>query len=259
MYSIVVDMILGWIISITNGSLIYLPLLQQYSSFSEFQNWYASLPQMKRITGSIKVRKTWPRWVISSVFWILLNFYAAIYVAYFSVAMLWCILGAILSPEKFLPLASGAGVMIACIVYFYISLSKLNKHLTEVVGKIVDDQLKVSIVENINKNPTVNEIINQAENLKLNAFEKILNCYMKVRNLQSIDRDVWNEIMKGNGRALIHLINVNFGVDYTISLGLLGVLRNDPILALDCVYKLSEKLNLDPELNVSIMELIFCP
>ena len=47
------------------------------------------------------------------IFWYFTIFYIILYGFYISVVLVWCILGAVLNPNKFLPLATGAIVIIA--------------------------------------------------------------------------------------------------------------------------------------------------
>jgi hypothetical protein len=178
-------------------------------------------------------------------------------VSYISVILLWSILGAVLNPEKFLPIATGAIVVIVFLGYMYAKLSSINKTLIDVVKSVINDEIKGTMIENFqNKYSDVSKIISQAESLPQSMFHKAINAYMGANNLQSVDKSVTDEIMNGNAGAIATLLNNSLGIDYSIALGLVGVLKDDPIVILDSIYKLSEKLKLDPELNIAIAEII---
>jgi hypothetical protein len=187
----------------------------------------------------------------------MLCLYAALYVSYISVILLWSILGAVLNPEKFLPIATGAIVVIVFLGYMYAKLSSINKTLIDVVKSVINDEIKGTMIENFqNKYSDVSKIISQAESLPQSMFHKAINAYMGANNLQSVDKSVTDEIMNGNAGAIATLLNNSLGIDYSIALGLVGVLKDDPIVIMDSIYKLSETLNLDPELNIAIAEII---
>jgi hypothetical protein len=187
----------------------------------------------------------------------MLGLYAAFYISYISVVLLWSILGAILNPEQFLPIASGALVIIVFIIFMSTKLSTIDKTLHEVVINVVNDQIKSTIIKSFkSKNVDVLKIINKAESLPQSMFHIAINTFMGKCDLQSVDRSVTDEIMKGDVGAIVRLLNENFGIEYSIALGLIGMLKNDPIIILDSIYKLSEKLDLDPKLNITIAEIV---
>jgi hypothetical protein len=187
----------------------------------------------------------------------MLGLYAAFYISYISVVLLWSILGAILNPEQFLPIASGALVIIVFIIFMSTKLSTIDKTLHEVVINVINDQIKSTIIKSFkSKNVDVLKIISKAESLPQSMFHIAINTFMGKCDLQSVDRSVTDEIMKGDVGAIVRLLNENFGIEYSIALGLIGMLKNDPIIILDSIYKLSEKLDLDPELNITIAEIV---
>jgi hypothetical protein len=187
----------------------------------------------------------------------MLGLYAALYISYISVILLWSILGAILNPEKFLPIATGALVVIVFLGFTYVKLSSINKTLTDLVKNVVNDEIKGTMIQSFqNKHVDVSKITSQAKSLTHSLFHKAINTYMGANNIQSVDRSVTDEIMNGNAGAIATLLYNSLGINYSIALGLVGVLKNDPIVILDSIYKLSETLNLDPELNIAIAEII---
>jgi hypothetical protein len=211
----------------------------------------------ERDTGKYVVSLTWKRWFISSLFWTTLMIFTGLYVSYISIILIWCMLGAILNPEKFLPLATGAFAILFSIFFLYTKLKNINKTLIEVVDDTVTDQLRVAMVQSISKkNKDVANIINQAESLPQVMFNKAINAFMSSNNLRSVPRSVTDEILNGNAGAVAKMLNTNIGVDYNISLGLVGMLKNDPAVIIDAIYKISEQLNVDPEINVILAEII---
>jgi len=65
-----------------------------------------------RDTGKYVVSRTWQRIISTYSFWAMIILFVGIYTAYLSMILVWCILGAVLNPQKFLPFATGAVVII---------------------------------------------------------------------------------------------------------------------------------------------------
>jgi hypothetical protein len=133
------------------------------------------------------------------------------YTAYFSVILIWCILGAVLNPEKFLPIAVGAVVVIGFSFLLYTSLKKINKSLEGMVGDTVDQELKTSLMEKMKKdlaklskqrNPPVEESSRV-------QFHKALFSYMEKNNYPTVSRDTTDSILDGDMGALIGMMNKN--------------------------------------------------
>jgi predicted transcriptional regulator with HTH domain len=68
-------------------------------------------------------------------------------------------------------------------------------------------------------------------------------------NQPKIGRDITDKILKGNTGAIAAVMNRFHGIDNNIALGLVETLKNDPVIILDSIYKISEQLGLDPELT----------
>ena len=211
-----------------------------------------------RDTGKYAVSKTWPRWIISSFFWVMVLIFAGFYVAYISVILLWCILGAVLNPEKFLPIATGAMVILVFLGLMYSKLSYIDKTLKEVVSNVVNEQLQGTMIESIQKkaNKAQDELVDKFETMPQLVFNKAINTFMRMNNHPAVDKETTNEILKGNAGAIAKMLHQNCGLDYAIGLGLVGILKNDPVVILDSIYKVSMELDIDPIISVTIAELV---
>ena len=88
------------------------------------------------------------------------------------------------------------------------------------------------------------------------CFYKTLNDRLIEGNYNRVSRRTTDEIMKGNAGSIVDYLSTNLVIDKTVALGLVGILMNDPWTILTWVDKVSEKLNLDPELNTIFTELI---
>ena len=96
------------------------------SGLIELLSFYATGP---RDTGKYVVQKSWIKWFTTILFWVMLLLFIGLYTAYISVILVWCILGAVLNPQKFLPMAVGAVVIIAFAIILYSKLKNINKGL----------------------------------------------------------------------------------------------------------------------------------
>ncbi|CAI2364557.1 unnamed protein product [Moneuplotes crassus] len=207
-------------------------------------------------TGKYPTLLTWERKVVNGVFWSFLMIYLVLYLTYFSIILLWCILGSILSPAKFLPISTGAAVLAACIYYFYATITDVDKNLKDTIGKIVDEQLRNTVIKNIRENSRMKGILEQVENLPQITFNKAFNVFMELNDYPIVNRDLTDEILNGNGGVLVQVLNTNMGIDENVSLALVGIVMNDTSLILECVNSLSIQLNLDPTFNMIFTEII---
>ena len=161
-----------------------------------------------------------------------------------------------LNPEKFLPLASGAGVAIAITYYLYNSLTKTNKDVHEIIDTIVDEEMKQTIIENFEKNPALKFTLENIDNLPQATFNKALNTFFVANNLEEISRDKTDEILNGNISVLTNTLESYLGINSTIGLGVIGILMQDHDLILDSVEKLSKDLKTDPRINKILTRMI---
>jgi len=164
----------------------------------------------QRDTGKYLVIKTWPRWFISTLFWIMLLLFLGLYVAYLSVICIWSILGAVLNPEKFLPIAAGAVVILGVIIFLYARLTRINKILNDVVNGTVNEELRISLFEMLQKqNSTLGDIMSVTNNLPQIMFHRGVNIFMIANNHQSVERSLTDEILQGNASAISNLLHKN--------------------------------------------------
>jgi hypothetical protein len=211
----------------------------------------------QRDTGKYIARYTTPRLIVSMVFWVLIFLYLSIYASYLSVICIWSVLGAVLNPEKFLPVATGAIVIIGVAIYVYVKLRDIDKLFYEVVNTTVNDQLMVTMMNAVkNKTKSLGIEFDSFTSLPEVFFNKALNKFMTSNDLPPVEREISDEILKGNITAIVGLLQNNCGIDECISLGLIGIIMDDNLMIVDSVYKLSEKLGVDPGINVTFAEIL---
>ncbi|CAI2372474.1 unnamed protein product [Moneuplotes crassus] len=208
-------------------------------------------------TGRYPVIKTIPRWIISTLFWIMLCLYIGIYVAYYGVILLWCILGAILSPQKFLPLASGAGVIIGCVVFFYTTINKINNILDDIVTKVIEEQLQITLVNSLNNNERISKIVDTVDDLPQATFNTAVNVFLSINNLEKVDREVTDKILTGNVRALASVLQTSFMIPSEISQGIIGMLLNDPLLIINSVQTYAIKNGIKETYFVDLADFLY--
>ena len=240
----------GWVLYIFGGlSIIFIII-----GLAELV-WYFATAE--RDTGKYIVSKTLPRWIVSGMFWIVIIFYVALYIGYFSIILIWSILGAILNPEKFLPIATGAAVIIGFLLLMYSKLSNLNKSLLEVVSLTINDQLHFSFLETFGVNKSdLSKGLDEVDSLPKVLFNKATNAYMSANDHPQVERAITDQILDGNVGALATILHKHLGIDYAVCLALIGALKNDPVIIWDSVHRLSEQFGLDPVLNVTLTELV---
>lgn len=78
-----------------------------------------------------------------------------------------------------------------------------------------------------------NKIISKAESLPHVIFNRTINTFMTTNNLKSVEQSVTDEILEGNAGAIADLMHTNLGVNHDIALGMVGMLKNDPLIILD--------------------------
>lgn len=185
-------------------------------------------------TGRYRISRTYPRWIVTMLFITISILFLSIYIAYISIILIWSILGAILNPEKFLPIATGSLAIILVMLLIYSRLKLINKTLNEVIDSSINDQLRLTMLNSLKKHSSVaNKIISKAESLSNMMFNRAINTFMITNNLHSVEQSVTDEILKGNAGAIADLIHINLGVNHDIALGIVGMLKNDPLIILD--------------------------
>ena len=224
------------------------------SGLIELLSFYATGP---RDTGKYIVQKSWFKWFTTILFWVMLLLFIGLYTAYISVILVWCILGAVLNPQKFLPMAVGAVVIIAFAVLLYTQLKNINKGLEKMVGDSVDGELKMSLMETIRKEQAKNMLLQNPpiEDNTRAQFHRALNNYMLKNSYPPVDRGVTDAILDGNMGACINMMYKNCGIDNNIGLGLVGWLKQDPGILIDSVLKIAADLGQDVSLNSTLAEI----
>ena len=208
-------------------------------------------------TGRYPVIRTIPRRIISNSFWMMLCLYIGIYVAYFGVVLLWCILGAILSPQKFLPLASGAGVILGCVFFFYKTISNINRTLDEIVTKVIEEQLQVTLVNSLKNNERISKLVETVDDLPKVTFNTALNVFLSLNNLEKVDREITDKILAGNVGALASVLQISFMIPPEISQGIIGMLLNDPLLIVNSVQTYACKNGIEETYFVDLADFLY--
>lgn len=162
-----------------------------------------------------------------------------------------------MNPEKFLPMAVGAAVILGFSYLLYTRLKQMNKSLEVSVGSIVDGELKNSLVETVKKELSKLSKLRHPpveDNTKI-QFNRAMNNYMAKNNYPNVTQETTDAILDGNMGELINMMNKNCGIDENISLGLVGWLKQDAVIILDSIHKLAIDLNLDINLNSILAEI----
>ena len=162
-----------------------------------------------------------------------------------------------MSPEKFLPMAVGAVVLIVVAVLIYTRLKKVHKKLEEAVGSAVDKMLKQSLTDTVKKEQLrLGKMYNKSVDMNTqNQFHKAICSYMVKNNYPIVNKNTTDAILDGNMGELIGMMYNNCGIDDSIGLGLVGWLKQDKVVILDSIDKLSTNLNLDRNLNLIVAEI----
>jgi len=226
-----------------------------FSGLVELLSFYATGP---RDTGKYIVKKSWLKWFFTISFWVILVVFLSLYTAYFSVILVWCVLGAVLNPQKFLPMAVGAVVVIGFSVLLYVTLKKINKSLQGMVGNTVDSELKSSLVQTVKKEISkITHLRNPpVEDHTRIQFHRALNSYMEKNDYPLVAKKTTDSVLDGDMGALINkIMNKNCGIDKNIGLGLVGWLKQDEIIIMDSIHKLADELGQDTNLNDVLAEI----
>ena len=179
------------------------------------------------------------------------------YVAYFGVILLWCILGAILNPQTFLPLASGAAVIISCTFYFYNVLNKVNSSLDEIVHKVIEEQLQITLVNTLNENEKISNIIEAVDDLPQHFFNNALNAFLSLNNLKQVERKISDRILDGDIQSLSFMLESSFMIPPEISQGIIGMFIDEPLLIISSVQSYAEKNDFSGSSFIEIADYIY--
>ena len=166
----------------------------------------------------------------------------------------WWILGAIITPEKFLPFATTAAVILVFVTSMYSRLKKLHKGLQEAVSGAVTEQIRATLLEGVNKNKE--NIEKKAKELTSKAtgkvFGKSVEKFLKDHGYSKTSKGLTDAIFTGDMSALLDLMNESCGIDKNIGLALIGYVKQDNLIILDSVDKLSKKLKINTEFAITI-------
>lgn len=194
-----------------NGQVIFLILfaLSIWFFFTGLIELVCHYATGARDTGKLVVTRTCPRWVTTSAFYLSMTVFTVLYTAYLSLILVWLILGAILSPAKFLPNAAGSAVFITFCVFIFAKLRQIEKTLKDVVGRCVDSSIATSLSETYEKEQEklANLIARPVELVTKRLFNQAINSFMKMNNLPNVDKDITDGILEGDAGAIAMLLH----------------------------------------------------
>jgi hypothetical protein len=145
---------------------------------------------------------------------------------------------------------------VVAILFLYTRLSDVYKTLKEVVFSKLDEQMKESLIETIQKeNSNIGEILESLETLpKMNLYRK-LNYFMNANKFPSVDKSLVNEVLNGNLGAVVDIMHRNWGINYNVAVGLAGLLKKDPVVILNSFVKSGTDSWMDPQISFKLGEL----
>jgi hypothetical protein len=210
---------IGWaIVFIIFGTIFFLIGLLELVS-------YYSIGEMSwnSIKYEIK-RKFWKR-LCTYAFWIVWCFYLCLFMAYVFLILAWCILGAILYPEKFLALASASLVFIAFNARTYKTIVNFSNNLEYEVEKIIADHLKSILAYTIDI--ARKEIKKSLEIDEIKFWEDSLNQVLDLWNFPKIDNQKLRALLEGDTSEYIDFLTNSFELSRNMSKIILGIIQND--------------------------------
>ena len=212
-----------------------------------------------RDTGKFIVTRTFSRKVITSLFNVWVMIFLILYTASLSMILVWWILGAILNPQKFLPMALGSAVFVGFSVLIATRIRHVKKSLGNTVSQWIDTSILSSFMSNIQKEKEklVSLISKPIEMATQRLFYQAINSFMKLSGLPNVDKEITDGILEGDAGAIAMLLHNSWGVEKNISLGLVGMLINDNMIIMNSIHDLSEAHGLDGDFSVTIAEIAF--
>ena len=106
-------------------------------------------------------------------------------------------------------MATGAIVIIGFTAFLYSRLKQIDQTLQEVVNITVNQELRVSLYDSIQKNSDLSKVARQVESIPQMLFNKAINAYMSANNHPIVERNITDEILQGNAGAIANLIHKN--------------------------------------------------
>ena len=212
-----------------------------------------------RDTGKFIVTRTFSRKVITSLFNTCVLIFLILYTASLSMILVWWILGAILNPQKFLPMALGSAVLVGFSVLIATRIRNVKKSLDSAVSQWIDASILSSFLSTIEKEKEklISLISKPIEMTSQRLFYQSINSFMKLSGLPSVEKEITDEILEGDAGAIAILLHSSWGVEKNISLGLVGMLINDNMIIMNSIHDLSEEHGLDGDFSVNIAEIAF--
>ena len=108
---------------------------------------------------------------------------------YISVVLVWCILGAVLNPNKFLPLATGAIVIIAFLINLYYKVNNAYYQIRRIVSSDVDQEVCSTLAEETSKNAVTSEKnVDPIDSVAKNLFHNSINKFMKTQQYELLGK-----------------------------------------------------------------------
>jgi hypothetical protein len=194
------------------------------------------------------------RTVTKTVFYILIYFLFAVVGGYIIIGLAWCILGAILNPEVFLPYAAASLTFITFIITKVTVAVKMWKEiLREIVGiltgrmKLIMNDMLDKVVSNI-RNSSFGEI---SDTIKSGHYISALNKTSMGGMLSNLKIDPELVTAMANGDpAAVKILAERFGIDAAIVEVVLAAIKRDIDGLLDAVPRLAAipGIDISPEI-----------
>ena len=140
----------------------------------------------------------------------------------------------------------------------YTRLKKVNEKLQEAVSETVTEQIRVTLLEEANKNKE--RIENKAKKISSKVtskvFGKAINNFLKDYGYSETSKGLKDSIFKGDMSALLDLMNESCGIDKNVGLALIGCFKQDNLIILDSIDKLSKMLKINAEFATTKCKII---
>ena len=159
----------------------------------------------------------------------------------------WWIIGAIISPERFLPFATTSAVIITFISTMYSKLKRLHKSLQDAANESVTEQIRIILLRGLNmqEERIRNKVAKFSSKVTDKVFGKSVNKFLKEHGYSKISQGLIDAMVIGDMSALLDMMNKNCGIDKIVGLALIGFIKQDNIIILDSIDKLTKKLKID--------------
>ncbi len=203
-------------------------------------------------------------------FYILFAYQCACMLGYFALVLCWCLLGAMLNPEAFLPYATAAASFIAFAIGKYKRLSNFRSEVTEIVSNFVLRNIKHMISQSniAGLGMDVESVVNDAVSGNLKsavlsmAASKMRALLYKtpmlgeLANKLNIDPETLALLVSGD-KEVVFKLGRQWGIDEAIMRLFVGLGRSDEIAVSQAICDLSTKqgVNIHPDLALAVLQL----